>query len=61
MDDSILIADSGATKTAWVYLEKSKVTRFTTAGISPYHMSQPQIESLVKKEFPKKILFNMKK
>ena len=56
MDDSILIADSGATKTAWVYLEKSKVTRFTTAGISPYHMSQPQIESLVKKEFPKKIL-----
>lgn len=56
MENSILIADSGATKTAWKLLEKGKAYDFLTSGISPYHMSQQQIEALIAKEFPKKIL-----
>lgn len=56
MVQSILIADSGATKTAWRLLENKKTINFQTSGISPYHMSQAQIENLIREEFPKKIL-----
>jgi N-acetylglucosamine kinase-like BadF-type ATPase len=56
MVQSILIADSGATKTAWRLLENGKLIDFHTSGISPYHMSQSQIENLITEEFPKKIL-----
>ena len=47
-----LIADSGATKTAWCIVGGKKKISFTTSGISPYHMDQVTIESLLKKELP---------
>ena len=56
MVHTILIADSGATKTAWRLLKKGKASSFHTSGISPYHMSQLQIETLLRDEFPKQIL-----
>ena len=55
MAQTILIADSGATKTAWRLLENGKTYNFQTSGISPYHMSQSQIENLIRAEFPKKL------
>lgn len=51
-----LIADSGATKTAWCLLADNKRRSFFTKGISPYHMDQVQITDLVAAEFPSKIL-----
>lgn len=53
---SILIADSGATKTAWRLLENGKKTTFYTKGISPYYMIKDEIRDLIQKEFPKKML-----
>lgn len=53
---SILIADSGATKTAWRLLENGKKSTFYTKGISPYYMTQHEMIQLMRKEFPKKIL-----
>jgi len=58
MANSILIADSGATKTAWILLENGKQTSFQTSGISPYHMSKDEIQKVLIKEFPKKVLSN---
>ena len=56
MTGNILIADSGATKTEWRLLGKSKSSSFFTSGISPYHMNQEEISMLIQKEFPNKIL-----
>lgn len=50
-----LIADSGATKTAWMLLGEGKERSFKTAGISPYLMNKEQIQQLLIKELPKKI------
>ena len=52
---SILIADSGATKTAWRLLENGKKSTFYTNGISPYYMTKDEIQRLIQKEFPKKM------
>lgn len=56
MKKTLLIADSGATKTAWILHENGKTIRFLTSGISPFLMTQPQIEQLIRTEFPPKIL-----
>ena len=45
-----LIADSGATKTEWCIVGGKKRSSFFTTGISPYHMDQEKIESLLKDE-----------
>ncbi len=47
---SILIADSGSTKTDWVLLEQNKViAQHQTIGFSPYFMSSEQISEELKK------------
>lgn len=50
-----LIADSGATKTEWRLVGKTKSKSFYTAGISPYYMNQSQIEELLLKELPRSV------
>jgi len=50
-----LIADSGATKTAWRLLDGKKSKTFYTSGISPYLMTQDQIHQLLLKELPPSI------
>ncbi len=45
-----LIADSGATKTAWCVLKKGKKKSIVTQGISPYFLTTEQIAALLKKE-----------
>ena len=50
-----LIADSGATKTEWRLVGKTKSKSFFTSGISPYYMTQTQIEALLLKELPKSV------
>lgn len=50
-----LIADSGATKTAWRLLNGKKSKTFYTSGISPYLMTQDQIHQLLLKELPPSI------
>lgn len=47
---NILIADSGATKTAWSIIENTGVKIFFTQGISPYLMSETQIEGILQNE-----------
>lgn len=47
-----LIADSGATKTAWSIVGGKRLVKFSTSGISPYHMDQATIEALLKAELP---------
>ncbi|MEY4629287.1 MAG: hypothetical protein RLZZ595_1613 [Bacteroidota bacterium] len=50
-----LIADSGATKTEWRLVSDKPARSFFTSGISPYYMTQLEIEQLLQKEFPKSI------
>ena len=50
-----LIADSGATKTEWRLVSDKPARSFFTSGISPYYMTQTQIEALLLKELPKSV------
>jgi len=50
-----LIADSGATKTAWCVIGDSKIKTITTQGISPYFLTALQITELLKKELLPKL------
>lgn len=44
----ILIADSGSTKTDWIFAEDaSKVERRQTSGINPVHMSEDEVMAVV--------------
>lgn len=44
----ILIADSGSTKTDWLFAEDaSKVERRQTPGINPVHMSEEEVEAVI--------------
>ena len=48
---AILIADSGATKCEWCFIDnKNRKKRFSTQGISPYFLNTDQIEALLKVE-----------
>lgn len=51
MGKSILIADSGSTKTAWaLLLPTGELNTFTGTGINPFMLSQAEIEMLLLKE-----------
>jgi N-acetylglucosamine kinase-like BadF-type ATPase len=50
-----LIADSGATKCEWCIVDEKKKKTVTTLGISPYFLTQPAIEQLLKKDLLPKI------
>ena len=51
---SILIADSGSTKTEWCLLQDNKKKKVITQGLSPYFLNEDQIsEVLVKELLPK--------
>ena len=52
---NILIADSGSTKCEWCLLNNGKKKIIYTQGISPYFLSEQQIESLLKKELLPKL------
>lgn len=47
---NLLIADSGATKTAWSTLENGEFQTFYTQGVAPYLMPQAQIEAILLNE-----------
>ncbi len=47
----ILIADSGATKTDWLAVEKDNTThKYETAGINPYFLKPTEITEILEKE-----------
>ncbi|MCX8020017.1 MAG: N-acetylglucosamine kinase [Chitinophagaceae bacterium] len=48
--DTKLIADSGATKTEWCLLQKRRVRKFLTQGMSPYFLTTEQMIKLLSKE-----------
>lgn len=50
-----LIADSGATKTEWCITGQGKTRSILTQGISPYFLSGPQIEELIRRELEPKL------
>ena len=50
-----LIADSGATKTAWCLLEGQKKKILFTQGLSPYFLKADQIEQIVELELKSKL------
>ena len=47
---SILIADSGSTKTDWCLLSGRKRTAVVTQGLSPYFLSEAQMSSVISSE-----------
>src|SRR5699024_2008001 len=49
-DKTILIADSGSTKTAWCLLRGEERKHFETQGMSPYFLKEEDIRSLLEKE-----------
>jgi len=50
---SILLADSGSTKTDWCLLSKDKVTaQFKTAGLNPYICAEEDCIRILKQELP---------
>lgn len=50
MSNTILIADSGATKAEWCLLKGGKKKTVITQGISPYFLNTAQITALISKE-----------
>ena len=47
---SILIADSGATKCEWCFVDGGKKYTWFTQGMSPYFLTPRQMEELIRKE-----------
>jgi glucosamine kinase len=62
---SMLIADSGSTKTQWCLVEGNKKTKIASQGLSPYFLTQDQVEQILqvelmpklKKRFPEEVYF----
>ncbi len=52
---TILIADSGATKTEWCLLHQGKKRTIITQGLSPYFLTTAQLIDILDKELWKKI------
>jgi glucosamine kinase len=52
---SILIADSGSTKTEWCLLYNNKKKKVITQGLSPYFLNELQISDILKKELVPKL------
>ena len=53
---SILIADSGSTKTKWCFLKNGKKKKWQTQGLSPYFLNQQEMQEIVLKGIGKKIV-----
>ena len=51
---TILIADSGSTKTAWSLIEGGKKKSISTQGISPYFLNDDTLGAILKKELAPK-------
>jgi glucosamine kinase len=49
---SILIAESGSTKTDWCLLKAGKAKHFKTQGINPYFLNQSEIIDILEQELP---------
>lgn len=47
---TILIADSGSTKTEWRLLRQKRSKTIHTQGLSPYFLDAPQIEAILRSE-----------
>ncbi|MCB0482107.1 MAG: ATPase [Flavobacteriales bacterium] len=47
--DSILIIESGSTKSDWVWVDKGNTQQFTTPGFNPFYQSSEQILSELQK------------
>lgn len=52
---SILIADSGSTKTEWCLLQDNKKKKVITQGLSPYFLNQEQISEILQTELVPKM------
>lgn len=52
---SILIADSGATKTEWCICEKGQSETFKTEGLNPYYHTRESIRGVLKNDLMDKI------
>ena len=52
---SILIADSGSTKTEWCLLQGDKRKKLSTQGLSPYFLTAEQMKTILEKELIPKI------
>lgn len=52
---SILIADSGSTKTEWCLLQDNKKKKVATQGLSPYFLNEEQIGDIIQKELLPKL------
>lgn len=52
---SILIADSGSTKTDWCLIRHQKIKKFSTQGINPYFQLAGEIKHILTREIPKSI------
>lgn len=52
---TILLADSGSTKTQWCILEGKKKKLFTTQGISPYFLNDKSLGEILDKELVPKL------
>jgi len=52
---SILIADSGSTKTEWCLLQGNKKKKVITQGLSPYFLNLEQISEILQKELMPKM------
>ena len=51
---TILIADSGSTKTAWCLVHEGKKKMLSTQGISPYFLNDDSLGDILKKELAPK-------
>jgi N-acetylglucosamine kinase-like BadF-type ATPase len=52
---SILIADSGSTKTEWCIIQGDKKKKLSTQGLSPYFLNTEQIKAILEKELIPKL------
>lgn len=52
---SILIADSGSTKTEWCLIQGDKKKKLSTQGLSPYFLNTEQIKIILEKELIPKL------
>jgi glucosamine kinase len=52
---SILIADSGSTKTEWCFLKDNKRKKILTQGMSPYFLSESQLSDVIQNELLPKL------
>lgn len=52
---SILIADSGSTKTEWCLIQDNKKKRVHTQGLSPYFLNEEEISAILLKELMPKM------